>query len=190
MVAMVLLIRLWKLQTNTSKRRRIYATSIILIILTVCTLPITVSQSKTTIMVSHSENHAWRPFDRDAIMTSVRNGETVFVDVTADWCLTCQANKFLVIDCDPVATALKGPRITLMRADWTRPDDRIASFLVAYGRYGVPFNIIFGPGAPEGISLPELLDAKTVLAALHSAMLSNTQPESGTIPLIVGFEPG
>jgi suppressor for copper-sensitivity B len=111
----------------------------------------------------------WVTFDRAAIARHVSRGEIVFVDVTADWCLTCQANKLLVLDRDPVAAALAEPGVTTMRADWTRPDEEISRYLSTFNRYGIPFNAVYGPGAPDGIALPELLSAEAVLDALRDA---------------------
>ena len=111
----------------------------------------------------------WTPFDKAAIAGQVAAGRTVFVDVTADWCITCQANKKLVLTRGTVAERLFGKDIVPMRADWTRPDDRIAAYLAEHGRYGIPFNIVYGPGAPDGIPLPELLTEAAVLAALDRA---------------------
>ncbi len=112
---------------------------------------------------------AWRAFDESAIAAEVAQGRTVFVDVTADWCLTCQANKTLVLDQDPVASRLQSPGIVAMKADWTNPDPIVSAFLARHGRYGIPFNIVYGPGAAEGIPLPELLSAADVMAALDRA---------------------
>jgi suppressor for copper-sensitivity B len=111
----------------------------------------------------------WQGFDRGDIARRVSTGQVVFVDVTADWCLTCKANKALVLDRGAVADALSAPDVVSMQADWTRPDPEIARYLESHGRFGIPFNIVYGPGAPEGISLPELLTAEAVLAALTSA---------------------
>ncbi|WP_429646636.1 protein-disulfide reductase DsbD family protein [Skermanella aerolata] len=111
----------------------------------------------------------WTPFDKAAIREQVAAGRTVFVDVTADWCITCQANKKLVLTRGTVAERLFGSGIVPMRADWTRPDDRISSYLAEHGRYGIPFNIVYGPGAPDGVALPELLTEAAVLAALDRA---------------------
>ena len=111
---------------------------------------------------------SWKPFDESAIGRLVGEGRTVFVDVTADWCITCQANKKLVMNRGEVAKRLDGD-VVAMRADWTRPDERIAAYLAAHGRYGIPFNIVYGPGAPDGIALPELLTTGAVLGALDKA---------------------
>jgi suppressor for copper-sensitivity B len=109
----------------------------------------------------------WQPFSRDRIAAAVAGGQVVFVDVTADWCLTCVANKRLVLSRGAVAEALKGT--VALQADWTRPDPAIAAFLEDHGRFGIPFNAVYGPGAPEGITLPELLTDDAVLDAIASA---------------------
>jgi len=111
----------------------------------------------------------WEPFARAEIPRLVAEGRVVFVDVTADWCLTCKANKTLVLDRPPVSDLLAAPNMVRMIADWTRPSDEIAAFLASYGRYGIPFNIVYGPGAPAGIPLPELLTQDAVRAALVQA---------------------
>lgn len=112
---------------------------------------------------------AWVPFARADIPRRVATGEVVFVDVTADWCLTCKANKALVLDRNPVAGLLASERVTAMRADWTRPSDAISAFLESFGRFGIPFNVVYGPAAPEGIALPEILTSEAVEEALRRA---------------------
>ncbi len=114
----------------------------------------------------------WRPFDRDEIGRLVRAGTTVFVDVTADWCITCKANKALVIERGEVARRLGGDDVITMQGDWTLPDEDIAAYLASHGRYGLPFDAVYGPGAPEGIVLPELLTEDSVLDALDRARLA------------------
>jgi len=111
----------------------------------------------------------WTTFDRGEIPKLVSRGEVVFVDVTADWCLTCKANKALVLDREPVRAALRAPGVTAMQADWTRPDESISRYLETFERYGIPFNAVYGPGAPDGIVLPELLSTEAVMSALETA---------------------
>jgi len=118
---------------------------------------------------SPSIGAAWQPFDEAAIAQNVAQGKTVFVDITADWCLTCKANKKFVLARAEVAQRLFGSDIVPMQADWTNPDPVIAAFLQKYGRYGIPFNADFGPGAPQGLVLPELLTPDAVLGALDRA---------------------
>jgi suppressor for copper-sensitivity B len=93
----------------------------------------------------------------------------VFVDVTAAWCLTCKVNELTVLDRAPVADRLRSPGVVAMRADWTRPDPAVTAYLQGFGRYGVPLNVIYGPGAPDGIALPELLTPRAVMDAFRRA---------------------
>ncbi|MSO89716.1 MAG: hypothetical protein EXQ89_07110 [Rhodospirillaceae bacterium] len=111
----------------------------------------------------------WRVFDRGAIAELVAAGNIVFVDVMADWCITCKVNKSVVIDRGDVAARLGGERVIRMRADWTRPNDAIAAYLASFGRYGIPLNVVYGPGARNGLALPELLTVDAVLSALDKA---------------------
>ena len=111
----------------------------------------------------------WAPFERSAIARHVSRGHVVVVDVTADWCVTCKANKSLVLDREPVVSALQADWVIAMQADWTRPNDAIARYLKANNRFGIPFNAIYGPRAPEGIILPEVLSTQSVLDAIETA---------------------
>ncbi|MCM0018549.1 MAG: thioredoxin family protein [Tagaea sp.] len=112
---------------------------------------------------------AWVRFERDAIDVAVRQGRVVFVDVTADWCVSCQFNKRMVLDRGEVAKVLAAGEVLTMRADWTTPDSRIAAYLMEFGRYGIPFNAVYGPNAPGGLPLPELLTERAVLEAFSVA---------------------
>jgi suppressor for copper-sensitivity B len=111
----------------------------------------------------------WQPFDEAAIPGLVASGKTVFIDVTADWCLTCQINKTFVIAQDDILARLGADNVIAMQADWTLPDDAIATYLVSFGRYGIPFDAVYGPNAPDGIALPELLGHDAVMKALDKA---------------------
>ncbi len=112
---------------------------------------------------------AWTPFDEALIAEHVAAGRSVFVDVTADWCVTCQWNKKTVVERGRVADWLARPDVVAMRADWTRPDKGIADYLARHGRYGIPFNIVYGPEAAGGVALPELLSEAEVMQAAATA---------------------
>ncbi|MGR5228875.1 protein-disulfide reductase DsbD family protein [Photobacterium damselae] len=115
------------------------------------------------------QDHHWTPLNVEQIKLDVAQGKTVFVDVTADWCITCKANKVGVILQEPVYSALDQENIVLMRGDWTKPSDYVTNFLQSHGRFGVPFNIVYGPAAPNGIELPVILTSEQVLDALKQA---------------------
>jgi len=111
----------------------------------------------------------WQAFDEASIPTLIAQGYTVFVDVTADWCLTCHVNERFVLNAEPTRTRLSASHIIRMKADWTSRSDTIGAYLAKFGRYGIPFNIVYGPGAPQGVVLPELLSAAKIDDALNTA---------------------
>ncbi|OKH87834.1 suppressor for copper-sensitivity B [Thalassospira sp. TSL5-1] len=132
------------------------------------------AQTASTTDTPNDNALPWQPFAPDKISQLVGEGKTVLVDITADWCVTCQVNKRLVIDTDAVRSALQADNVVLMQGDWTRPDPEIAAFLAKYDRYGIPFNAIYGPQAPGGILLSELLSKDQVISGLKAA-----QPKEG-----------
>ncbi|GMM89967.1 protein-disulfide reductase DsbD family protein [Vibrio fortis] len=111
----------------------------------------------------------WQPLDAKKIPALVAQGKTVFVDVTAEWCITCKANKVGVILQDPVYSHLQQPDMVLMKGDWTTPSESVTGYLQSNGRYGVPFNIVYGPKVPAGIPLPVILDGDTVVQAINTS---------------------
>lgn len=125
----------------------------------------------------HSAETSWRPFDVAEIRRAVADGKVVFVDVTAAWCLTCKVNEAAVLDRAPVADRLHGAGVLAMRADWTRPDPAIGAYLQSFGRYGIPLDVVYGPGSPGGEALPELLTQSMVIDALDRA----AQPPPGVV---------
>ncbi len=119
--------------------------------------------------ISLDSGTLWQKFDEARIYEELAHGKTVFVDVTADWCLTCKLNKIRVLDKEDIVQKLSEPNIVTLRADWTSPDETIARYLKKHNRAGIPFNIVYGPNSPEGIALPELLTKKNVLDTLAKA---------------------
>lgn len=131
--------------------------------------PTKMAQSSSTIASGETGPLNWQGFAPDDIAKQVAAGKTVLVDVTADWCVTCQVNKKLVLETDDVTRVLNANDVVLMKGDWTRPDPVIADFLARYDRYGIPFNAVYGPGAPDGILLSELLSKQEVIDAVRKA---------------------
>jgi suppressor for copper-sensitivity B len=102
----------------------------------------------------------------------VAAGNVVFVDVTAEWCITCQVNKKRVLETGDVAAVFNNPKVIMMRADWTKPSKQIANYLASFNRFGIPFNVVYGPNSPSGVVLPELLSKGAVFAGLDKAGFS------------------
>lgn len=128
------------------------------------------SRNALTVADTQAGKIAWAPFDRASLESLTAAGKIVFVDVTADWCITCQVNKRLVMEQGRILELLNSPDIVAMQADWTRPNPEIAAYLASFDRYGIPFNAIYGPSAPNGVPLPELLTEEIVLGGFRAAV--------------------
>jgi len=112
---------------------------------------------------------AWQPLSEEAIQTALAANKVVFVDVTADWCVTCKANKYNVLMRDDVQKALTENDVVALRGDWTLPSKPINDFLQKRGSVAVPFNQIYGPHNPAGEILSPLLTRDAVLQRLEDA---------------------
>lgn len=109
----------------------------------------------------------WEPFSverRDALRAQ---GTPVLIDFTASWCLSCQVNERVALETPAVRAKLREHGVVLLKADWTRRDDRITEALASYGREGVPLYVLYGReknASPR--LLPEVLTPGIVLTAL------------------------
>lgn len=108
---------------------------------------------------------AWAPFDEAQAQALAAEGRPVFVDVTAEWCFTCKYNEKLVINTPEVADAFSRHGVLAMKADWTNRNDAIGDYLARFGRYGIPFYVLYRPGQEPHV-FSELLTQKAVLEAL------------------------
>lgn len=112
----------------------------------------------------------WQPFSIDRLNEELKAGKTVFVDFTADWCLTCKVNESTVLNTKPVIAKLREVHAVTLRADWTRQDPQIAGLLHKFGRSGVPLYVVFPGSRPtQPIVLPEAITTDLVVAKLAEA---------------------
>lgn len=117
--------------------------------------------------VAESTRHDWQPFDEGRALEIAAQGRPVFVDFTADWCLTCKTNEYLVLETDTVSDAFTQDDVVTMKADWTNADPEITAFLARYGRSSIPFYILYRPQQDPYV-FGELLTKDRVLDALAS----------------------
>ena len=103
-------------------------------------------------------------------------GRPVFVDVTADWCITCIANEQAVLHSADIAAAFAEQGVVYMVADWTNYNAEIARFLEGHGRSGIPLYLMY-PADPDAqpLILPQLLSKNRVLEALSAISSKNAE---------------
>jgi thiol:disulfide interchange protein len=109
----------------------------------------------------------WEPWSAERVAQLRADNRVIYVDFTARWCATCQANKKLVFHDADVLKTFHDKKIAMLRADWTNADPLITAELAKFGRSAVPFDLLYLPGEPEPKALPELLTPGIVLKAVN-----------------------
>lgn len=117
----------------------------------------------------------WQPYSDAALQEELAAGHPVFVDFTADWCITCKVNARTVLHRAEVEAMFSAAGVTRMLADWTTRDAEITAALSRLGRAGVPVYALYRPEAPSTpLLLPEVLTPGIIRKAL--AGLENPSP--------------
>jgi len=119
--------------------------------------------------VKSEQNSYWQVFDESILQNLVSQNKIIIVDVTADWCLTCKFNKFLVLNDKEIVKKLKSGEVIGLRADITQPDSDAMKFLAKHNRYAIPFNAVYGPNAKNGLLASEFLNKKQLLDLIEKA---------------------
>ncbi len=109
---------------------------------------------------------AWQTWSEARVAEALAAGRPVFVDFTAAWCVSCQANKRLALERASVRSAFEQAGVVRLKADWTQRDPLITAALARHGRNGVPLYLLYSPGRDRPEVLPELLTPGIVLGAL------------------------
>ena len=124
---------------------------------------------------SYSEQEEWLKFDNQELQELINQGNIVFVDITADWCITCKVNKILVLNSKEFKNLMKSNKIILMKGDWTRPNDEINKFLQKANRYGIPFNALYHTSLSNGLVYSEILLLKEIKESISKLHISNAR---------------
>ena len=111
----------------------------------------------------------WQRFSKTNLDNALASGKPVFIDFTADWCITCKTNERFAIDTSKVREEFLKRKVVMLKADWTKGDPEITEILKQHGRAGVPMYLVYPGGSKETqpVLLPELITAQTVLDALN-----------------------
>ena len=120
-----------------------------------------------------NQKEDWIKFNPKTLEELVKDNYIVFVDITADWCVTCQVNKFGTLDSKIIQEIFTKNDVKLLRADWTNKDDIILAYMSSFGKFGVPLNIIYGPKKKNGKILPEILSKNAIIKSIDELKLNN-----------------
>jgi thiol:disulfide interchange protein DsbD len=150
---------LWLLEKNTTEVRSIQwivrLISLILLLFSLWIIPTSYSEKEkeTETELVYSE----------AMLKEYRDSkELIFLNFTADWCITCKVNERVALKTNAVNEIIRKKNIKYIEADWTRKDSIIAKKLEEFGRTGVPLYLLY-PSEGEPIILPEILTEDTLI---------------------------
>ena len=129
--------------------------------------------NKVSLKSTKDINESWESFSTEKINNYIEKGYPVFVDVTADWCITCQFNKKNVLERKQVIRYMNEKEIKKIRADWTLPDEKIIDYLKSFNKYGIPFNVIYSKKHPDGFTFKEVLNLKEFMIILEEAITNS-----------------
>lgn len=118
------------------------------------------------------EGIRWEPFSLSTLEAKLQERNPVFLDFTAEWCLTCKVNERTVLADREVVRKLRTEGLVTMKADWTNRNPDITRLLQKFGRSGVPLYVLFPAGRPtQPIVLPEVITPGIVIEAIDKAVV-------------------
>jgi thiol:disulfide interchange protein DsbD len=112
--------------------------------------------------------NGWEKFTPERLASELQQNHPVFIDFTAEWCITCKFNESTVLETDAVRSAFSQRQIVKLKADWTNGDAAVTKLLKQFGRPGVPFYVLYPGGSAQPIVFPELLTKNIVLEKLET----------------------
>ena len=104
-----------------------------------------------------TQGRNYEAFSPERLAELRTQGTPVFVDMTADWCITCKVNEKAVLHTDAFTQLLKDTGTVYLVGDWTNQDPDISAYLDQYDTPGVPLYVVYPEGPGDGKKLPQLL---------------------------------
>ncbi len=120
---------------------------------------------------SETQSDVWEAYSPERLAELRAEGEPVFIDLTADWCITCKFNERVALNTQAVTKFVLLNDIVMLQGDWTNADPDISALLDQFGRSGVPLYLMYPaePNSPPEV-LPQVLTQSLVLQAMENAL--------------------
>jgi len=112
-------------------------------------------------------DNTWHKFEPDKIKTYVDQGKIVFIDITADWCVSCKYNNLMVLNRNKTRKLFQEYDVHAMKGDFSSHNQEIYDYIVANGSYGIPFYKLYGPKKPKGVVLPVIISYSDINLAIR-----------------------
>lgn len=101
----------------------------------------------------------WQPYSAELVSASLSEGKSVFIDVTAAWCITCKANERVALSGDRFEALVNETEVVLIKADWTNPSPAVDQLIASFNRDGVPLYAYYHKGSLNPVVLPQILNS-------------------------------
>ena len=154
---------LWLLERNTSEilllKWLVRLAVLAIFALSIWILP-------TSYSTQTSQNQQDITYSEELLKEYRDDNELIFLNFTADWCITCKVNESVALNSEEVKALIKQKNIRYLEADWTRKNEAIAKKLEEFGRSGVPLYLLY-PSTGKPIILPEILTEDILLNYLN-----------------------
>ncbi|WP_461480624.1 protein-disulfide reductase DsbD family protein [Porticoccus sp.] len=111
-------------------------------------------------------HHPWEAYTEQRLEQLLSQGEPVFVNLTADWCITCLANERLALSSATLLAAFQAQHISYLKGDWTNYNPEITRLLNRHHRSGVPLYLFYPANTRKPVILPQLLTEKIVIKVI------------------------
>ena len=161
----LLSLAIWSLTLKGNARNTIATFSIAACALFIWATGQNITKVQETNVAQASLSTGWQAWEPGRVDQLTATGQSVFVDFTAAWCVTCQYNKKTTLSHPDVLADIASKKVVLLRADWTRRDPAVTAALTQLGRTGVPVYVIYKPGRAP-VVLSEILSVEDVRSEL------------------------
>lgn len=147
-------------------RQWITALIVLALFVTGASMTLRFKENTDKAMVQNSKEDVWQKFDEKAIQDAIASKKAVFIDFTADWCMTCKTNEKVVLNTTEVLGMFKEKNVMLFQGDFTKNDKTISKWIKSYKKAGVPVYVLYNPNNPTPTVFPELITKPMILDAL------------------------
>ncbi|MEO0947986.1 MAG: thioredoxin family protein, partial [Cyanobacteria bacterium J06641_5] len=103
----------------------------------------------------------WEPYSAQRLAELRQQDRPVFVNFTANWCITCLVNDRSVLRRPEIIETFAEQDIIYLKGDWTSRNRTITKALESFGRSGVPLYVFYAPGK-DAIVLPQILSVESL----------------------------
>ena len=161
LVLMVLAIWLWQLATKVNSSGAILISKLLAVLVLIAAVAVTEKE-----LNQRDQVQPWQDYSPQRLENLRSKGNAVFVNLSADWCITCLVNERVAMG-DKFYASLKSNNVTYLKGDWTFKDPQITKLLNQYNRNGVPLYLLFSSNSQDAQVLPQILTESLLLDKIN-----------------------